>query len=70
MVQRGSNLTRQLLGFARQGKYEVKPTDLNELIEKSSKMFGQTKKEIRIHRKYQKEIWAVEVDRGQIEQVL
>ena len=69
-VQRGAELTKQLLGFAKGGKYEVKPTDLNELIESSSEMFGRTKKEIRIHRKYQKGIWPVEVDRGQIEQVL
>jgi len=63
-------LTRQLLGFARGGKYEVKPTDLNELIKRTSDMFGRTKKEIAIHTKYQKDIWAVEVDQGQIEQVL
>jgi PAS domain S-box-containing protein len=70
MVQRGAELTGQLLGFARGGKYEVKATDLNELIEKSCEMFGRTKREIRIHTKHQKEIWPVEVDRGQIEQVL
>jgi two-component system cell cycle sensor histidine kinase/response regulator CckA len=69
-VQRGAELTKQLLGFAKGGKYEVKPTDLNELIESSSEMFGRTKKEIRIHRKYQKGIWPVEVDQGQVEQVL
>ncbi|MBW1677726.1 MAG: response regulator [Deltaproteobacteria bacterium] len=33
-------------------------------------MFGRTKKEIKIHRKHQKDIWPVEVDRGQIDQVL
>ena len=33
-------------------------------------MFGRTKKEITIHQKYQENIWPVEVDRGQIEQVL
>jgi CheY-like chemotaxis protein len=33
-------------------------------------MFGRTKKEIRIHRKYQEDIWAVEVDQSQIDQVL
>ena len=70
MIKRGGDLTRQLLGFARGGKYEVKPTDLNELIQKTSEMFGRTKKEIRIHIKYQKDIWTVKVDRGQIEQVL
>jgi len=38
--------------------------------EDSSFMFGRTKKEIRIHRKFQKGIRTVEVDRGEIEQVL
>jgi two-component system cell cycle sensor histidine kinase/response regulator CckA len=69
-VKRGSELTRQILGFARGGKYEVKPTDLNELLEKSSDMFSRTKKEITIHKKFQADLWPVEVDRGQIEQVL
>jgi CheY-like chemotaxis protein len=69
-VQSGAELTKQLLGFARGGKYEVKPTDLNELIERNSDMFGRTKKQIIIHARYQKDIWPVEVDRGQIEQVL
>ena len=70
MVGRGADLAKQLLGFARGGKYEVKPVDLNEIIKKSSELFGRTKTEIKIHRKYQKDIWLVEVDRGQIEQVL
>ncbi len=30
-VNNGSELTKQLLGFARGGKYEVEPTDLNPL---------------------------------------
>ncbi|MDY6988351.1 MAG: PAS domain S-box protein [Thermodesulfobacteriota bacterium] len=69
-VRKGADLTKQLLGFARGGKYEVRPTDLNDLIEKSSEMLGRAKKEIKIHRKYQEDVWTVEVDRGQIEQVL
>jgi PAS domain S-box-containing protein len=69
-VQRGSDLTKQLLGFARGGKYEVKPINLGEFIRESSDLFGRTKKEIRIHHKAQKGLWTVEVDRGQIEQVL
>ena len=32
-------------------------------------MFGRTKKEITIHRKSGKDLWSVEVDRGQMEQV-
>ena len=69
-VQRGASLARQLLGFARGGKYEVKSTDLNEIIEETCKMFGRTKKEVELHTKYEKDIWPAEVDRAQIEQVL
>jgi CheY-like chemotaxis protein len=69
-VKSGAGLTKQLLGFARGGKYEVKLTNLNELIQNSSEMFARTKKEIQIHRKFQKDIWPVEVDLGQLEQVL
>jgi len=69
-VESAADLTKQLLGFARGGKYEVKPTDLNHLLERSSEMFGRTKKEIAIYAEYQKEIWPVEADQRQIEQVL
>ncbi|MCX5845658.1 MAG: PAS domain S-box protein [Deltaproteobacteria bacterium] len=69
-VKSGSDLTGQLLGFARGGRYEIRPTDLNEVVRKTSTMFGRTRKEIAIHQKYQEDLWPVEVDRGQIEQVL
>jgi len=65
-----ADLTKQLLGFARGGKYEVKPTDIKEMIKKSTRMFGRTKKEIEIHIKHQKGLGAVEADQGQLEQVL
>jgi len=69
-VQRGAELTKQLLGFARGGKYDVKPIDLNGLLSRVARMFGRTKKEIIIYENYQKDIWPVEADAGQIEQVL
>ncbi len=69
-VESAADLTRQLLGFARGGKYEVRPTDLNELVKKQNRMFGRTKKEIVINGKYEENLWSAEVDRGQIEQVL
>ena len=68
-VQSGAALTKQLLGFARGGKYEIKPTNLNELLTRSSDMFGRTKKEISIFLKQEKDLRTVEVDRVQIEQV-
>jgi len=69
-ARRGEALTRQLLGFARGGKYEVKPTDLNALTEKSLQLFGRTHKEITLHTDYQAQIWPAAVDRSQIDQVL
>ncbi len=69
-VENGSSLTRQLLGFSRGGGYEVRVTDLNKLIKRTSSMFGRAKKEIKIHTKLLKKIWAVEVDQGQMEMVL
>lgn len=69
-VRSGAKLTRQLLGFARGGKYVVKPTYINEVLNRTSSIFGRTRKEIRIHRRYRNKIWMVNVDVGQIEQVL
>ncbi|MBT8491105.1 MAG: PAS domain S-box protein, partial [Deltaproteobacteria bacterium] len=70
LVHSGADLTRQLLGFARKGKYEVKPVNINDLVDKTSGMFGRTKKEITLHTRYDKAVWSVEVDQSQIEQVL
>jgi PAS domain S-box-containing protein len=69
-VKSASELTRQLLGFARGGKYEVKPLDVNELVQASAEMFARTKKELRVHIEMGASIRTVEVDRRQIEQVL
>jgi two-component system cell cycle sensor histidine kinase/response regulator CckA len=69
IIKNGADLTRQMLGFAREGKYEVRPININEIIHKTSDMFGRTKKEVTINRKYGDDIWIVEVDQSQIEQV-
>ena len=44
-VKSGANLTRQLLGFARGGKYVVKPIYINEVINRTSHIFSRTRKE-------------------------
>ena len=64
-----SNLTRQLLGLARGGKYEVKPIDINELLQSSAAIFGRTRKDIQIHSKTIPSSLVVEADKRQIEQV-
>jgi PAS domain S-box-containing protein len=68
-IRSAANLTRQLLGFAREGRYDIKSMDINDVIEKAALIFGRTKKEIQIHRTYEKDLWLVEVDEDQMGQV-
>lgn len=70
IVQRGANLTRQLLGYAREGKYEVEPISLNRLVQDTLEIFGRTRKGIQIHTSLEDGLWTIEGDRTQIEQVL
>jgi signal transduction histidine kinase len=69
-VTRGSEVSKQLLGYARDEKRDVKKIDINEIVERSSEVFGRTKKEVKIYRKYQTDVRAVEADQGQIEHIL
>jgi len=69
-VRSAADLTKQLLGFARGGKYEVKTTDLNELIKNQNQMFGRARKEINIREEYREDLWTVDIDQGQIQQML
>jgi two-component system cell cycle sensor histidine kinase/response regulator CckA len=69
-VQSGSKLTNQLLGYARKGRYEVKPFQLNQLVEETSKAFGRTRREITVHRELADDLFPIEGDLGQIEQIL
>ncbi len=69
-VADGANLTRQMLGFARGGKYAVETADLNDLLRNSLDLFGSTRKEISITSQYEPGLMASNVDKGQIEQVL
>ena len=69
-IQSGADLTKKLLGFAKGGKYEVRPTDMNDLVKKSAKIFGRTRKEIKVHGRYADPLWMTEVDASQIEHVL
>lgn len=70
LVKDGSGLAKQLLGTARGGKYEAKTTNINQLLEQSVDLFGRTRKEVSIHKELQKDLWPVEVDSDQIDQVL
>jgi CheY-like chemotaxis protein len=69
-VQNGSRLTRQLLGYAREGRYEIRPISLNQMVKETSDTFGTAKKEIRVHLELAEDLWGIKADQGQIEQVL
>jgi CheY-like chemotaxis protein len=59
-----------MLSFARGGKVEVKPTDLNQVVRHAAEMFGRTRRELLFRESYEPSLWPVEVDRGQIDQLL
>jgi PAS domain S-box-containing protein len=70
LVKSGSDLTRKLLGFASGGPCEVRPSDLNEVVRKTTHMFGQTRKEITVKSGCEENLCSVDADSGQIEQML
>lgn len=69
-IESGSNLTKQLLGYARGGKYVVEPLNPNDMVANTAMIFGNSRKEIKIHSNFAKDIRTVEVDLGQMELVL
>ena len=69
-VRSGAKLTAQLLGYARKGKYEITPVDMNYLIQETLDTFGRTKKEIRIQRDLADNLSTIEADPDQLEQML
>ncbi len=70
LVKNGSDLTRQLLDYAKEGDVMVKVWNLNHLVSETSKTFGITRKEITVHLDLEDRLPGVKVDKDQIEQVL
>lgn len=70
LVRRGAELSRQLLGFGRRGKYEVVPRDLRRVVARTATMFGRTRPDITLHYDFAPQLSAALIDHAQIEQVL
>lgn len=70
MVENGARLTRELLNFARGGHHSVQPTHLNQLIDNTLELFGMTCPDVEIQRNFSADLPLVNLDRGQMEQVL
>jgi len=69
-IDRGAKLTARLLGYAREGKYQLKSLNLNEVVNESSDAFERINKGITIRRELAYDLFAIMADHGQIEQVL
>ncbi len=69
-AQSGARLTKQLLGYARGGKYEVKPLHLNTVVKGTCEVFSSTHKNIMVHTDLTENLFEIKADRSQIEQVL
>jgi two-component system cell cycle sensor histidine kinase/response regulator CckA len=70
LVQDGARLTSQLLGYAREGRYEVRSVSLNLLVQETSGTFATARKDIRVHRNLAEDLTGLKADPGQLEQAL
>jgi PAS domain S-box-containing protein len=70
-AERAADLTQQLLGFARGGKYNPEPLNINDTITEISTIYKKTfEKNIKINLDLENDINIVETDGNQIGQVL
>ena len=69
-VEEGSELTKQLMGYARKGRYRSRVIAITEIIENTSQIFQKMNKKIVIHRELTQRPHAVEADQGQVEHML
>lgn len=70
-AMKAAELTRQLLGFARKGKYVIEPLNLNDTIDNVLKIITKTfDRAIEINTTLKDDLWTVEGDLNQIENVI
>ncbi len=70
-AERAAALTRQLLIFSRREVVHTQILDLNEVITDLEKLLGRALGEhIRLEKQLEGELWPIEADPGQVEQVL
>lgn len=70
-LQRGADLTRQLLTFARTSRIEATPTDVNQVLQRTARMLDRTLGDhIRLSVSLTTEPAVAEIDSGQLEQAV
>jgi len=70
LIETAAEVTGNLLGFARGGKYQVEPLDINQIVDIALTVFQPEKKNIVIKKKPNPNLYKVKGDRSQLEQVL
>ena len=70
LVEGGSKLTSQLLGYARSGRVDFRVVDLNSLALETAETFSLTRREYRVHTDLSERSMPVEIDPSQVEQAL
>jgi len=69
-VRSGAALTKYLLGYARQGQFELQCINLNALVKETAHAFWKTRNDIALHQELAAGLYQIDGDHGQIEQVL
>ncbi|WP_020586158.1 hybrid sensor histidine kinase/response regulator [Desulfobacter curvatus] len=70
LIETAAEITGNLLGFARGGKYQVEPLDINQVVEIALTVFQPGKENIVIEKKLDPDLYKVNADRSQLEQML
>ena len=70
LVDQGAHSVKQLMGFARNGKYQLGPININEVVRTSLEIFKRTRRDLFLDMRLSDEIWMVRADQAQIQQVV
>ena len=70
LIEAAAKITGSLLGFARGGKYQVEPIDINQVVNMALTVFQPGKDNIIVEKDLAKDIHKINGDRSQLEQVL
>lgn len=70
LIETAAEITGSLLGFARGGKYQVEPLDINQVVNMALTVFQPEEKKIVIEKRIGPDLYKINGDRSQLEQVL
>lgn len=68
-IKVATDLTRQLLAYARVTPVEMKPLQINAVLDRTATLVARTRKEVKVRRNFAPNLKPVKADAGQMEQV-